>query len=608
MVNIVHLLNNHKIESKSAKDNRFLITNRKGGYFCLANENKSRYDGLFFFDDKMYKVIESLHIVGSSKAGKITNKFYEIKREYDSATETFFMPHNYDSLVYEITQPSNIEIVLDAKKSYDQRQWGRFYTIWQEDDKIIVKFVKKTDSREDSSDGREEYSLFLVLKFEGMFKKVEEWEKRSYEFDKKRNSMPYERYVFSALTLKTEKVVLSFSKNKEKAKKEADYVFRNIESLRKKQKEYYDTLLKLRKNIKNEVMMAYFCTINSLDSLVVDNKGIFAGLPWFFQFWTRDEAISLKALMLCENFSLAKNILFRHLKSVLHDGKLPTKSGSLLRSVDSVGWISKRAEDLIYILKNKKILEKQFTRNEIEEIEERIGHSLDFMIKYHTREHLVLNNEDETWMDSLQRDGFRIEIQAMQLSMYRLMHEITNNRIYRELEDSLKKEVMDKFWNKKYLADGLNDFTIRPNIFIAAYIYPEILTKKEWITCFDNVLKHLWNDWGGVSTIDKNNPLFRPEHTGENNESYHNGDSWFWINNLAAITLYRLDKKRYKKYIDKILEASTKEILWQGAIGHHAELSSSCGLRSEGCLAQAWSAAMYIELINEIFNVAQKFR
>ena len=602
MVKIVHLLNNHKIESKSAKDNRFLITNKKGGYFCLANGNKSRYDGLFFFDEKMYKIIESLHIVDSAKAGKIVNKFYEIERDCGDVTETFFMPHYYDSLVYDISKPIPVELVFDAKESYDQRQWGRFYSIWQEGDKIIAKFVKKTDSREDSSDGREEYSLFLVLKFEGMFKKVEEWERVHYEFDKKRNSMPYERYAFSALTLKTDKVVFSFSKNKEKAKKEADYVFRNIGSLRKKQKEYYDNLLKLRKNIKNDVMMAYSCAISSLDSLIVDNKGIFAGLPWFFQFWTRDEAISLKALMLCEDFSLAKNILFRHLKSVLHDGKLPTKPDYLLRSADSAGWISKRAENLIYILKNKEILEKHFTRNEIKKIEERIGHSLDFMIKYHTRENLVFNNANETWMDSLQRDGFRIEIQAMQLSMYRLMYELTNNRIYRELEYSLKKEVMDKFWNKKYFADGLNDFIIRPNIFIAAYIYPELLTKKEWITCFDNALKSLWNNWGGVSTIDKNNPLFRPEHTGENNESYHNGDSWFWINNLAAIVLYRLNKKRYKKYINKILEASTKEILWQGAIGHHAELSSSKELRSEGCLAQAWSAAMYIELINEIYK------
>lgn len=602
MVNIVHSLNNHKIESKSAKDTRLLITNRKGGYFCFANKDKSRYDGLFFFDEKMYKVIESLHIVDSSKASRIINKFYEIKRECGSATETFFMPHHYDSLVYEITNPIPVELVLDAKQSYDQRQWGRFYSICQEGDKIIVKFVKKTDAREDNSDGKEEYSLFLVLKFEGMFKKIEEWEKETYKFDKKRNSMPYERYVFSALTLKINRVVLSFSKNKEKAKKEADYVFRNIERLRKKQKEYYDTLLKSKKSIKNNVLMAYSCAINSLDSLVIDDKGIFAGLPWFFQFWTRDEAISLKALMLQGNFSLAKNILFRHLKSVLYDGKLIIKPGSLLRSADSAGWISRRSEDLIYILKNKKILKNNLTKKEIKKIEERIKHSLDFMIKYHTREHLVLNNAKETWMDSLQRDGFRIEIQAMQLSMYKLMHELTNNRIYQELESDLKKEVRKKFWNKKYLADGLNDFTIRPNIFIAAYIYPELLAKKEWITCFDNSLRHLWNNWGGVSTVDRKSEFFISKHTGEINESYHNGDSWFWINNIAAIVLYRLDKKRYKKYIDKILEASTKEILWQGAIGHHSELSSSKELRSEGCLAQAWSAAMYIELINEIYK------
>ena len=601
MVNIVHSLNNYNIEKKTKEDIRFLITNKKGGYLCLANMDKSRYDGLFFFDEKMYKVIESLHIIDSPKASKIINKSYEIERECGSVTERFFMPHHYDSLVYEITKPIPVEVVFDARGSYDQRQWGRFYSIWQEGDKIIIKFVKKTDAREDSSDAKEEYSLFLVLKFEGMFKKVEEWEKRGYEFDKKRNSMPYERYVFSALTLKTDKVVLSFSKNKEKAKKEADYVFRNIERLRKKQRDYYESLLKTKNKLKEDSLIAYLCALNSLDSLVVDDKGIFAGLPWFFQFWTRDEAISLKALMLYGNFNLAKNILLKHLKAVLHDGKLIIKPDSLLRSADSAGWISKRAEDFVYILKNKKILKNNLTKKEIKKIEERIGHSLDFMIKYHTRGHLVFNNAKETWMDSLQRDGFRIEIQAMQISMYKLMHKLTNNKIYQELESDLKKDVRKKFWNKKCLADGLDDYTIRPNIFIAAYIYPELLAKKEWITCFDNALKRLWNSWGGLSTVDKKSELFISEHTGENNESYHNGDSWFWINNLAAIVLYRLDKKRFKKYIDKIVEASTKEILWHGMIGHHSELSSSKELKSEGCLSQAWSAAMYIELINEIF-------
>ena len=89
-------------------------------------------------------------------------------------------------------------------------------------------------------------------------------------------------------------------------------------------------------------------------------------------------------------------------------------------------------------------------------------------------------------------------------------------------------------------------------------------------------------------------------YTGENNKSYHRGDSWFWINNLAALVLYKLDKNKFKKYIDKILKASTEEILWKGAISHHAELSSASKLKSQASLMQAWSSAMYVELIREM--------
>lgn len=215
---------------------------------------------------------------------------------------------------------------------------------------------------------------------------------------------------------------------------------------------------------------------------------------------------------------------------------------------------------------------------------------------------LVVSKENETWMDSLKREGFRIEIQAMQLYMYSFMHRLTKNSIYLKLEKELKEEVLKRFWNNNFLKDGADDFEIRPNIFIAYYFYPQLLSKNEWIKCFDNAIKNLWNSWGGFSTVSRESDLFIEEHTGEKNESYHNGDSWFWINNLAALCLYRTDKKRYKNYVDKILQASTKEILWKGAISHHAELSSSKELRSEGCLTQAWSSAMYIELINEIYR------
>ena len=72
------------------------------------------------------------------------------------------------------------------------------------------------------------------------------------------------------------------------------------------------------------------------------------------------------------------------------------------------------------------------------------------------------------------------------------------------------------------------------------------------------------------------------------------------MNNLAAICMYKLDKKAFKRHVDKILDASTTEILWLGINGHHAELSSSEKLTGEGCLCKASSSAMFIELIDSL--------
>ena len=82
--------------------------------------------------------------------------------------------------------------------------------------------------------------------------------------------------------------------------------------------------------------------------------------------------------------------------------------------------------------------------------------------------------------------------------------------------------------------------------------------------------------------------------------SYHRGDSWFWINNITAIVMHQVDKEFFSKYINKILEASTWELLYMGITGYAGELSSAKELRSEGCSAQLWSNSTYIELINEL--------
>ncbi len=168
----------------------------------------------------------------------------------------------------------------------------------------------------------------------------------------------------------------------------------------------------------------------------------------------------------------------------------------------------------------------------------------------------------------------------------------------------LQKQVQKSFLKGDVLGDGLGDLTIRPNIFIAAYVFPELFKKNTWESIFKKALPVLWASWGGLASIETGHKLFCETHTGVNNQSYHRGDVWYWVNNLTAIVL--LEYPRLKKYAEKIIESSTHELLWSGAIGSSAEISSFTHLQSNGCLNQTWSNATYIELLLKKYRPQKK--
>jgi len=508
-----------------------ILTNNLGGYFL--DDLDSRYAGLFFFiNNRMFKIVDEF------KPDKLIN-FYMISKR----NSFVFLSHGF------------VEILLDIKESYDNSEFGRIYETKENKDSIIIKFVKENG-----------FALYLVIRGFSEYKKTDQWIKKEYEFDKKRNSQPFERYVYSALKVKGEKILLSVAETEEKAVEESNFIINNINSIKLNKKDEFD-----------------------VEKLLVQTDkglGIFAGLPWFFQFWTRDELISLKGLMLSGKNKETKEILLRNLNSISSDGRLPNQTLPLTEktNADSIGWLFKRVQDF-----------NKFDPKEKRLIEKKLEFSIEQINKNYMKDGLVYNAPLETWMDTEwaydNRNGFRIEIQALFLNMLRLASKLTKKQRYKFMEESMRKLVREKFFNGSYLIDGLDDWTKRPNVFIAAYIYPQLLTKEEWKICFNKILQDLWLDWGGLATIDKTNPLFCKKHTGEIPQSYHRGDSWFWINNLAAIVLYRTDKKMFKTYIDKIVKSSSD---------NHAELSSASKLSKEGCLYQAWTNALFIELIKEI--------
>lgn len=597
---VVHNLDNKGIQKEVKGSVGFLLTNRSGGFFSHGLDSK--YNGLFLrIGKKVFKIIDDIKVSG--KIIEIKNNFWNVERKRVGFTEGFFMPLHTNTLVYELDKHVHIDLILDVREPYDNREWGRHYDVFVEQKKIIVKFTKKYDSGDGEPDNMEEYTIYLVIEGEEdlHYKKAGEWIKKEYGFDKKRGSI-FERHVYNAMKLVSKRIVFSVSDNKEEAIENAERVLHHLDKLKDMQKRYHHLNLKAIKD--KEIEFAFRCAVNSLNGLLINerkNAGMYAGLPWFFQFWGRDEAISLKAIMLENEFNVAKGVLTKESNNVTLDGRLPNGSpDGEIGSADAIGWHFKRWYDLMEILSKKRLLQKYFNKEYVKKIIDRLGVSLKLETENHTNDLLAVNSPKETWMDSIERAGANIEIQALRLNMYKIMYLLTKDRLYIGMEVELKSKVRDKFWNGKYLIDGIGYSLIRPNVFIAAYIYPELLTKKEWETCFKNILPKLWLDWGGLSTIDKTSPDFYDTHSGEDPKSYHNGDSWFWINNLAAIVLYRINKRKFKKYIDKIVKASTQDILWKGMIGQHAELSSAKKLKSEGCLSQAWSSAMYIELINEL--------
>lgn len=596
----------------------FLLTNKKGGYFLESRE--TAYRGFHILDiDKglpsLFKTIDTLSI--SRVPSEIINKFWCVEKKYaPDTTERFFMHEN--GLLYEVENYDGYALLtLDCHKEYDLSTEGHDYKFYEKNDFFIVEYTKFNDKEK----SLKEYSKFIVIKTDAKIEEVSKWVKKVFEYDKKRKAQS-EKYVYQALRFKVQKsgrIVFYSGSNLDIAMNNANYLYYSNEHLKNLKKEHIKNLTKNNILVSKRIGMAYKRSLKSLDDLVVEinnQQMIYAGLPWFFQVWTRDEAISLKALMLEKDYDKVKSILLRQMKTILKDGRISNRyPPSQLSSADGVGWVFKRTYDFILLLQKSGELDKIYNREDLLIIKEKLVDSINKLLTYRTKDGFAINSAKETWMDTDfggdTREGQRIEIQALRLSMYSfaafLSKHLEDNdyKKFSVLEKNLRFNVRKYFFERKMLKDGINDTTIRPNIFLTYYIYPNLLSNSEWEEVFKLGIKNLFLGWGGFSTIEKSNPLYCEEYTGMDNKSYHRGDSWFFLNNIAAMTLKRVNYDMFYNVIVKIVEASTEEILASGVMGTASEVSSAKGLKSEGCLSQAWSAATYIELVHELFQYAK---
>lgn len=605
---ITHKLPGLNISKDDHHTSLCILSNNLGGFLFLSQVPISKFNGfLVNYDLNIIKTVENIGILGKDFIG-IENHLNHIRREYIDNSEKIICPKRINGLIYSLSKKDRAFIDIDCRKTNDTRAFGRLYNVTIEDKIIIIEFTKKTDEREDATNSVAEFSFFIAVQPSGFkpendYEFINQWVESYYRYDHERKDFPAHRYVHRPFIISTKELLIGAGRTKEESLGE-------LEKLKKyKHKDHgYKTM---SKENDTEAAAAFICAQDSLEKLKIEHEGItrlFAGYPWFFQIWSRDENISLGALIKLHQFKVVKDIIFKYLKNIGKDGRLPNHIPSPhLGSADGVGWFWKRVGDFISELKAKHSLEKFLSKKEMKQIRDSLAESIKSIEKNYGSKGLITNKDNETWMDTDPggqdpRDGARIEIHALHLNMLRLMHELGGEMKYKTKEEKMKKQVVEMFWNGDLLADGIGDFTVRPNIFIAYYVYPDLLSEEDWKTCFNNSLKGLWLDWGGLASLDIHHPLFVNEYTGMDDRSYHRGDSWFWLNNLAALCMFKIDPVGFEEKILRIIEASSKEILWKGAVGHHAEISSAARLSSKGCFAQAWSAAMFVELVMEVYG------
>ncbi len=364
--------------------------------------------------------------------------------------------------------------------------------------------------------------------------------------------------------------------------------------------------------------------ILSADALVMNQgkRGIFAGLPWFSNYWGRDSFISLPGIALVTgNFRDAKAILRSFAEwqekdaSNVMEGRIPnlvTTTSMSYNTTDGTAWFVLALGD--YVTSSG---DTAFVREMYPVVRQTVEGSL----RHRVDENLLLVHEDaETWMDAVGPNGpwsprgnRANDIQALwykQLLVAAWMAETVGDARSFQNWFSAAEHVRSSF-NRLFVdsssrnifdhiaKDGKPDRSLRPNqIFTLDLVSdPEIQ-----FSAFRRVTENLVYPYG-VASLSQDDPGFHPYHHYEpyyvQDAAYHNGIVWTW---LAGPWISAATRFGYGDLAFQVTDNMVHQILDRGAVGTMSELLEAAPRAGEaeprlsGTFSQAWSLAEFIRV------------
>ena len=362
----------------------------------------------------------------------------------------------------------------------------------------------------------------------------------------------------------------------------------------------------------------------TMDELITEQQGngIYAGLPWFNEYWGRDMFISMPgACLVTGQFEVAKKILKDF--ATLQDtdptsetyGRIPNRAnleGILYNTTDGTPR---------FVIQALELAEYSGDTEFLHELYPAISMSIEASIKNYIDEKGYLTHADaDTWMD-VKRNGIpgsprgnkANDIQAL---WYQQL--VAGSKIAALLGDEgaaekwsglavmLASNFEYDFCNKEegYIYDHINtdgsaDLQFRPN---QLYCFDLILDDdfKQQVT------RRTWEElvypWG-VASLAQWDQQFHPQHENWNyyhkDDAYHNGTIWLWNNGIA---MQRMIEYGQIDTAWELFKNMNRQALHEGAVGSLSENADAhpregqTWVNRSGTFLQAWSNAEHLRV------------
>ena len=364
---------------------------------------------------------------------------------------------------------------------------------------------------------------------------------------------------------------------------------------------------------------------------------IIAGFPWYDSI-TRQTFISLPGLASAINNNFLFNEVINTYIGYLRDGLFPDniqEEHPVFNSADTSLWF-------IWLI-------QQFSKTQrspagvwlnysgvVKDILEMYRSSGNDFIKM-TGDGLIYAEKENTpltWMNSydgkrpvVQRSGLAVEINALWYNAVCFALKMSDNtgdtnfiNSWKDLPEKIGKTFIKTFWNDghQHLADvvkdGIADWSVRPNMVIAAALDFSPLTEEQKKMIITVATKKLLTKLG-LRTLSPDHIRYKGNIQGGHTKReavIHQGAVWTWLIQFFIEAYLKIYGQSGLEYAKQIIE-SFEDVITEHCVGTLSEMyNGNPPHKAKGAISQAWSVAAILDANNMInyykqhYNIFQK--